>query len=254
MNPLKHKLLDQRLHLLKDMEIRYGGHTSVRHGACVMELVGWVAGETFSDHPRCACPVLTEFLVEWNDRIGDQARRLLKPLIPKLVGSRSTHEVERTRSWLLADWAMRVAAPMALDSAHLPDLAQRLRDLPEVTTATCDEARRVCSVVRDDVLQEVAKRAPTASNVYEPIDAALSATVSAYAAANAATTTCVTYVAGLAVAVAVDALEAYAAASVDDTDITLTVEVLKLIDRCIQVIPVEALDGTRARSRRRRRR
>ena len=73
---------------------------------CVMEAVAYVAGEPWSDKPDCACPVLGAFMRKWNDSLSsdDERNRLLRPLIPRLVGSKSTPEVEERRSYLALDW------------------------------------------------------------------------------------------------------------------------------------------------------
>ena len=89
-----------------------GAHEHVGEGACVMEAVAYVAGEPWSDTPACACPVLGAFLRTWNDDLSDTDRdRLLRPLVRRLVGSRSTPEVEARRSWLAMDWLVRTNAP-----------------------------------------------------------------------------------------------------------------------------------------------
>src|SRR5690606_25276631 len=126
---------------------------------CAMEAVAYIAGEQHSDHPECACPVIAAFMRRWNDGLPDDESRtrLLRPLLPRLVGSRSTEDVERRRGWLAVDWAYRVAAPAFL--ALHPELAthaQRIRDSAPVTDeasaeaarATADEARRVAWNVR----------------------------------------------------------------------------------------------------------
>jgi hypothetical protein len=61
--------------------------------------------------------VIGAFIVTWNDALpSDEDRnRLLKPLIPRLVGSRSTADVEQRRSYLALDWLVRVHTPAWLD-------------------------------------------------------------------------------------------------------------------------------------------
>ena len=51
--------------------------------ACVMEAVAYVAGVPWSDHPACTCPVITTFMVAWNDGLPSDAdrTRLLLPLV-----------------------------------------------------------------------------------------------------------------------------------------------------------------------------
>ena len=75
---------------IEDIYIDTGGHTTPEEGMCLMEAVAYVAGETHSWRPQCACPVLTEYAANLNDAIknGVLRNRLMKPLIPKLVSSR----------------------------------------------------------------------------------------------------------------------------------------------------------------------
>ncbi|MEZ5421018.1 MAG: hypothetical protein R2708_27265, partial [Vicinamibacterales bacterium] len=81
-----------------------GGHHGPDDGMCVMEAVAFVAGEPWSDHPACACPVIGAFLRAWNDGLPDDERdRLLRPLIPRLINTRSTRAVEQRRADLALD-------------------------------------------------------------------------------------------------------------------------------------------------------
>lgn len=67
-----------------------GSHKSSETGMCIMEAVSYIAGEEFSSHPICACPVITEFMISFNDILPDNATRdrWIKPLIPAIVNSR----------------------------------------------------------------------------------------------------------------------------------------------------------------------
>ena len=101
--------------------------------ACVMEAVSWVAGEKWSDHPACACPVIAEFLRSWNDGLFDDDRdRLLRPLIPRLVGTVNA-KLENRRATMAADWLIRVHTPAWLRLAGLATHADALSRLPEIT-------------------------------------------------------------------------------------------------------------------------
>lgn len=72
-----------------------GSHNSASEGACLMEAVSWVTGEDFTDHPECACPVLTELAININDNTTDKKRQALIPAIPVLVGSKTDSGVLR---------------------------------------------------------------------------------------------------------------------------------------------------------------
>jgi hypothetical protein len=59
--------------------------------------------------------VITAFVIEWNDRLGNEDRnRLIKPLIPRVVGTRSG-KIEEARGYLALDWFLRVMTPAWLD-------------------------------------------------------------------------------------------------------------------------------------------
>ena len=95
-------VIEERLVALDTLVLDSGGHEGWEHGACVMEAVAYVAGEPHSDHPACASRVITSFCMSWNDalRSDEERDRLLKPLIPKIVGTRTTAEDEETRAWM----------------------------------------------------------------------------------------------------------------------------------------------------------
>lgn len=72
----------------------HGSHTSIKVGACAMEAVAYVFGQRWSACPDCTCVVIAQFLRSWNDRIADKRTRtrLLRPLVPKLAGTRVPEE------------------------------------------------------------------------------------------------------------------------------------------------------------------
>jgi hypothetical protein len=63
-----------------------GRHRTRRKGACFMELASVLAGERWSDHPRCTHPLLGEVARLVNDRTSDDHRQQLAVLIPSVVG------------------------------------------------------------------------------------------------------------------------------------------------------------------------
>ncbi len=63
-----------------------GKHRSPRRGACFMEFAAFLAGERWSDHPRCTHPLLATLARCVNDLTSDAARPLLAPLIPSVIG------------------------------------------------------------------------------------------------------------------------------------------------------------------------
>jgi hypothetical protein len=67
-----------------------GRHHSQRSGACFMEMASFLAGERWSDHPRCTHPLLGELARLVNDYTSDARRSELAILIPSVIGL--THE------------------------------------------------------------------------------------------------------------------------------------------------------------------
>src|SRR5262245_64601994 len=117
-----------------------------------MEAVAYVAGEPWSDSPQCACPVISAFLRTWNDGLNDADRnRLLKPLIPRLVGTRGSKAVEERRSMMAADWLIRTHTAEWLRLAGLTAQADALASLPEITDmAQVPSIRPAIEAARND--------------------------------------------------------------------------------------------------------
>ena len=63
-----------------------GKHRTPRKGACFMEYASFLAGERWSDHPRCTHPLLAGVARGVNDHISDEARPRLVELIPSVIG------------------------------------------------------------------------------------------------------------------------------------------------------------------------
>ncbi|GAA6525059.1 hypothetical protein [Intrasporangium sp. DVR] len=63
-----------------------GRHRNPRKGACFMEMASYLAGERWSDHPRCTHPVLASMARCVNDALGDVRRQELAVMIPEVVG------------------------------------------------------------------------------------------------------------------------------------------------------------------------
>lgn len=63
-----------------------GRHRSPRKGACFMEMASFLAGERWSDHPKCTHPVLATMARCVNDCLSDETRQALAVMIPEVVG------------------------------------------------------------------------------------------------------------------------------------------------------------------------
>ena len=127
--------LAERIGLLDTLTLLHGAHDLDSGEMCVMEAVAYVAGEPWSDHPACACPVISAFLRSWNDSLPTDAERdrLLKPLVLQLIDTKSTPAVEERRSYLALDWIVRVFTPKWLDLVPaLASHALALRNLEDI--------------------------------------------------------------------------------------------------------------------------
>ena len=90
------------------IKLSKGKHSSPDDGACVMELASMLAGEPFSDHPACVCPVIGSFLRAYNDSVDDARRQDLYAYAARVVGSRAGAEVEHARAERLLEWASQL--------------------------------------------------------------------------------------------------------------------------------------------------
>ena len=66
-----------------------------------------LAGERYSDRPRCACPALSAFIRGYNDGLDDERRQDLVALAPELIGTRRAETVTTARGDALVALAWR---------------------------------------------------------------------------------------------------------------------------------------------------
>lgn len=163
----------ERLKKIEGISLSAGSH-SPDSQFCVMEAVAFVAGENWNDCPKCACPVISSFLRAWNDSLPTDAERdrLLKPLIPILVGTRNKAR-EKERALMAADWLIRVYTPAWLRLAGLTTQAASLANRRAITSMK--------QVLSNESLEAVCKDATAASAA-----AWTAASAAAWAAASAA--------------------------------------------------------------------
>jgi hypothetical protein len=147
-------VIEDRLPYLEPLKLGRGSHDPPSNGlvnACVMEAVAYVAGEPFSAHPECASPVITSFLVSWNDAMNDVDRQMLKPYIVRLVGTRTGKRHEEQRAWMFTDWLARECAPAWMRLAGLTGQAELLESLaPLRSAASARKAQPVLDAARKD--------------------------------------------------------------------------------------------------------
>lgn len=121
----------------EEINLARGAHKSPQHGMCLLEAVAYIAGEPHSDRPRCVCPVLATFGRTWNDGLESdgERNRLLRPLLPRLIGTNAGRQVAEKRAWIALDWLIRVYWPAWMELTEaLRDHAAILRALPEQTS------------------------------------------------------------------------------------------------------------------------
>jgi hypothetical protein len=134
---------------LDNLVLDDGGHAENNNGEmCLLEAAAYMAGEPWSDHPQCVCPTLGAFGRSLNDRLPDDKRQLLKPLLPELLGTADDGHRE-ARGYMALDWLIRTYLPawLSLTERIDPSVAQRIRELPPIVDLA--SARAAGEVVRD---------------------------------------------------------------------------------------------------------
>jgi hypothetical protein len=183
-------IIPERLAQLPSVVLTFGSHKKFSSaGACAMEVVSWLAGETHSDHPQCACPIiagLVRHLNDWMRSVADRQRVLL-PIIPKLVGSRGFRALTCRRAYAVADWAVRDVLPAICDRHGWTQPAKRLRSLPEIVdVATSNRASNAAFEVRTTTRYASADASYLAGHAAYTACSAFSANCSAFAVASTA--------------------------------------------------------------------
>ena len=146
---------------LEALKLLTGAHSSPDEGMCVMEAVAFVAGESHSDHPKCACETIGDFMRSWNDSGDDAIRERMKSYIPRLVGTNRGPEVALKRSYMVADWYARVFVPAWLKLAEVAqEEAAALEALPPATDYDSLHAT-------DDLLSAAQEKASAARSAAE---------------------------------------------------------------------------------------
>lgn len=123
-----------------------GSHTRPEQGACLLEYVSVLAGERFSDRPRCVDRRLASLARAVNDALDDTARPRLALLAPALIGTaipasgRPGRWRTRISEWLLCSPCSEVFAEI--------ELQRRVRGLAEaVLAATGSETARDTTLI-----------------------------------------------------------------------------------------------------------
>lgn len=165
---------------LEKIELKKGSHKSIKDGGCIMELVGYMAGEGWSDHPKCACPILTEYAIRLNDNFTDEHRQKLRDFIPLLINSVGSDELRIARKRLLRWRFVTATYPHILELFKLPELAENLRKFKN-TLEGMAEAKTFLEKHRE----EIYKDADAYANAYANANADAYANAYTYADAHA---------------------------------------------------------------------
>ena len=179
---------------IDEITLSEGDHDTPADGMCFLEAVAYFGYGPFSDRPACVSPVIAEFGRTSNDKMPDNETRdkWLKPLIPIMIGTAGSAELELRRAFRLADWAVREIAPIALDRAGLGDHAATLRALlPIVDEGTAHQSARVislCAFANDTAYYAHDAAYDAACYAYDANEAVCAAYGAARAAAYAALT------------------------------------------------------------------
>jgi hypothetical protein len=97
------------------VHLERGSHACPEDGVCVMELASMLAGEPFTDEPRCVCKIIGRVLRAYDDVVDNRRRQDLYEYASLVVGTSDTDEIE----WLRADYCLRWAKARRSESHWL---------------------------------------------------------------------------------------------------------------------------------------
>jgi hypothetical protein len=133
------------------------------------------------------CTVIASMVSALSDRIPtvDMRERIMRPLLPALIGTIAPRETMLRRAYIAADFAVREATPAALDACGLCDAATQIRALsPIIDSASADRASRAAYAAAY-AAAAVAEAADDAETYYASYAAAsYAAAAASYAAAD----------------------------------------------------------------------
>ena len=165
-----------------------GAHPTSEDGLCAMEWVSWAAGEAHSDAPQCVSPVIRKFCIGLNDRLPDDLRQRLIPVLLSCVGTDTGRADDRTRAYLCADWAVRELLPLYLERRGNAEQARSIRRIPAIVDrASAKTGRKAADAAAYAAAAYAAYAADAADAAADAADAADAAAYAAAYAADAAT-------------------------------------------------------------------
>jgi hypothetical protein len=151
-----------------------GRHRNARRGACFMEFASYLAGERFSDHPRCTHPLLAALARDVNDLTRDESRNRLMPLVNRVIGLTASGPLSESASAAIAVRSAAAALPIAsvarqralaaglisvIESLESPSLATLAREALDGVPQARDWARSYLNSARVAPMRLTAHRA-----------------------------------------------------------------------------------------------
>jgi len=135
---------------LDTLTLLKGAHDDAEAGMCLLEAVSYVAGEPFSDNPKCTSPVLGAFGRALNDVLPDDKRQALRDYIPSMIGT-AGDGLDEARSYLALDWLIRTHMPafLALNETTREHATAARALAPIVDMPTAERAGVVVRAARD---------------------------------------------------------------------------------------------------------
>lgn len=67
--------------------LSHGNHNDPSQGACVMEMVSFLAGEEFTDKPSCVATRIRDEAIQINDLVSDDNRSQIAMMIPRFMNT-----------------------------------------------------------------------------------------------------------------------------------------------------------------------
>ena len=160
-----------------------GAHRPGDGKACVMEYVALLAGEAWTDAPSCTYRPLARAARIVNDRLRDEDRHLLVPLIGRLFGTTAP-----VGDAAFARFAAMSVLPLARTVEHLHPAAKACNDVVDRYwrgEASMDDVRAARNVAAAAYAATYADAAYAAAYAADAAYAAYAAYAATYAAADA---------------------------------------------------------------------
>ena len=106
--------------------LRRGHSEDPSKGACAMDAINWLVHGVHGDHPACASPAISSFVMKGDDSMPDDTRQRLLAFLPRIAGSRSeAHEEARVAIMVIAAqrWAVVAATEVAATEVAATEVA-----------------------------------------------------------------------------------------------------------------------------------